>query len=114
MSNTTIPTTDTVPTTQTTNIPDYKQIPVATPNTESSDSNVVTYVLIGVCIIVVVLLIYYAYKRFIKNSIKDPFTKGQEQERDDPVVDFNLREAVLELQDMQKQILKTLSDNAQI
>ena len=55
---------------------------------------------------VLVCLLYYAYVQFTENS------NAQDQEKnDDPVDDFNLREAIQELQEMQKKILGTLSEN---
>jgi hypothetical protein len=77
-------------------------------------SNVVKYILIGVITISLVLLVYYAYARFIDNSLTEPMSKGVEQERDDPVVDFNLREAIKNLQNIQKNVLSTLSDVSDI
>jgi hypothetical protein len=41
-------------------------------------------------------------------------TKGVEQERDDPVVDFNLREAIRDLQGIQQRVLSTLSETMNI
>ena len=65
-----------------------------------------SYVLIGVLAFVLVCLLYYAYVQFTENS------NAQDQEKnDDPVDDFNLREAIQELQEMQKKILGTLSEN---
>lgn len=75
-----------------------------------SESNLYSYIFIGVLLVVLILLLYYAYNRFVSNSVKEPFTKGNQQERDDPVVDFNLREVIEELKRMQGQVLKTLSE----
>lgn len=82
-------------------------------NTEEKNSTY-TYIFIGLFIVVLMLLIYYAYNRFVTNTITEPMTKGTEQERDDPVVDFNLREAIRDLQNIQKNILSTLSENSDI
>lgn len=73
-----------------------------------------TYVFIGVLTVALVLLLYYAYGRFVSNSIEEPMTKGVEQERDDPVVDFNLREAIRDLQGIQQRVLGTLSETMNI
>ena len=77
---------------------------------DADASPVARYVMIGVITIALVLLVYYAYSRFIDNSISEPMAKGVEQERDDPVVDFNLREAIKNLQNIQRNVLKTLSN----
>lgn len=80
---------------------------------EKDDSaSTYNYVFIGVLSVVLILLLYYAYCRFAENSVEEPFVKGQTQERDDPVVDFNLREAIRELQNIQKKVISTISDNS--
>jgi uncharacterized membrane protein YukC len=68
------------------------------------------WILIAVCIILVVLLIYYGYNRFVSNSVNEPYISGNKQERDDPVVDFNLSEAINELELIQRKIVNNLSD----
>ncbi len=55
-------------------------------------NNTYTYIFAAVLSVVLILLLYYAYSRFVTNTIEEPMTKGTEQERDDPVIDFNLRE----------------------
>ena len=72
------------------------------------------YIFIGVLSVVLILLLYYAYSRFVENSVEEPFTKEPAQERDDPVIDFNLREAIKELQALQRNIMSTISDNSDI
>lgn len=82
-----------------------------TPQTDQPvENSVLRYVFIGVLSVALIFLIYYAYNRFVANSLAEPMTKGTEQERDDPVVDFNLREAIKHLNSTQKRILSTLSD----
>lgn len=78
--------------------------------TKNDDNSLYSYVFIGVLAVVLILLLYYAYGRFVENSIKDPFTDGTQQERDDPVDDFNLRDAIKELQNIQKKVVSTLSE----
>ena len=57
--------------------------------------------------VVVFIVLYYAYNRFYKNS--EEFTEVNSAERSDPVSDFNLREAINELEHMQKKIISGLS-----
>ena len=78
---------------------------------QQSESGVYSYIFVGVLSVVLLLLLYYAYNRFVTNAVKEPFTKGNKQERDDPVVDFNLRETIEELRRLQGQVLKTLSES---
>ncbi len=83
--------------------------------TEATESKpVLKYVLIGVLTVALILLVYYAYARFVDNSLTEPMAKGVEQERDDPVIDFNLREAIKNLRNIQQNVLKTLSDVSEI
>ncbi len=83
--------------------------------TEATESSpVLRYALIGALTVALILLVYYAYARFIDNSLSEPMAKGVEQERDDPVIDFNLREAIKNLQNIQQNVLKTLSDVSEI
>jgi ABC-type arginine transport system permease subunit len=90
---------------------------LATSITESgiseSTNNTYTYIFAAVLSVVLILLLYYAYSRFITNTVEEPMTKGTEQERDDPVIDFNLREAIKDLQNMQKNVMATLSENSE-
>ncbi len=81
---------------------------------QKAENSILKYVVIGVLVVSLVFLIYYAYNRFVANSLTEPLTKGVEQERDDPVVDFNLREAIKNLQNMQKRVLSTLSETVDI
>ncbi len=76
-------------------------------------NNTYTYIFAAVLSVVLILLLYYAYSRFVTNTIEEPMTKGTEQERDDPVIDFNLREAIKDLQNMQKNVMATLSENSE-
>lgn len=83
-------------------------------NKKEETSNAYYYVFIGFLSVVLILLLYYAYCRFVENSVEEPFVKGQTQERDDPVIDFNLRESIKELQNLQRNIMSTISENSDI
>jgi hypothetical protein len=78
---------------------------------DSEKTNITTYLIIGISIIAVILLLIFAYKKFIDNSDSEPFVKGLQQERDDPVMDFNLNEAIKELEGLQKKVLQKLSND---
>jgi cytochrome c-type biogenesis protein CcmH/NrfG len=80
---------------------------------DKTESNIYSYVFTAVLAVVLIFLLYYAYCRFAENSVTEPYVKGQEQERDDPVVDFNLRESIKELQNLQRQVMKTISENSE-
>ena len=99
---------ETQPTTQSVT----QEIPQSTPlpATEPSKKNTGTYIFIGILTIALMLLLYYGYNRFVMNTLKEPMTTDQTPERDDPVIDFNLREEIKDLQRMQKKILSGLSE----
>mgnify|MGYP000208017512 CR=1 FL=1 len=91
----------------------------AEPNTttdagDKESTSIYNYIFVGVLAVALICLLYYAYCRFSENSTAEPFTKGTAQERDDPVIDFNLREAIKELQNTQRQIMKTISENSEL
>lgn len=68
------------------------------------------YMAIGVIIVVILIVIYLAYEHFINNTEKsEGFVKGQEQERTDLVMDFNLQQVVDNLNELQRKIVKNLS-----
>ncbi len=81
---------------------------------DKESTSIYNYIFIGVLAVALICLLYYAYCRFSENSTTEPFTKGTAQERDDPVIDFNLREAIKELQNTQRQIMKTISENSEL
>jgi cytochrome c-type biogenesis protein CcmH/NrfG len=71
----------------------------------------VKYVLYGIATVCLFLLAYYAYNRFQDNKSDENFVEGNRQERDDPIADYNLHEAVQELEEAQKKITSRLSDD---
>ena len=81
---------------------------------DTEETSLSTYIFIGLSIVILCLLFYYAYNRFITNSIKEPLTAGLKQERDDPVVDYNLRDEIRSLENLQRNILKKISTDAGI
>lgn len=84
-------------------------------DTKPKENSVSTYIFVAVMIIIVIFLIYYGYNKFVTNkNSKEGISKGSTQERDDPVVDFNLREAIRDLQNIQKRVLSTLSEATDI
>jgi len=93
-------------------------VKVETSKSESQDkkeeTNAWTYVFYGLVVLGIVLLAWYAYGRFVENSISEPFVEGQRQERGDPIMDFNLHEAIKDLERMQKKVLQRLSNDTGI
>lgn len=77
---------------------------------ETEGRSTMSYVMIGLLSVALVLLIYYAYNRFVANASKEVESDTDEPEKDTPVIDFNLRAAIGELRTMQKQVLATLSE----
>ena len=75
----------------------------------TTKKSAVYYFTLGVVIICILYILYHAYNKFICNS-RESFVKGNEQERTDTVVDFNLREAIKELENLQNSILTKVSN----
>ena len=70
-------------------------------------------ILIGFLVLVLVVLMYYAYTIFKFNSEEpETFTKGSEKENDELVINFNLRESIKELEDMQRKIMTNLTESS--
>ena len=73
------------------------------------------YFIYAVLIIGSIYLIYYLYNRQkSQQTTSDTFVKGNTPERDDVIADFNLHEAIKDLEKSQQNILKNLSDDVNI
>lgn len=79
-----------------------------TPDGDQKKSSVAIYIFWAAIIAIIIFVLYYGYNHFTADSTKEQFT--QEQERDDPATDFNLRAAIKKLNDMQKKVLAGLSE----
>ncbi len=66
------------------------------------------YFVLAVIVVCVLYLLYSVYKKFVSNQ--ESFIKGNEQERTDTVVDFNLTAAIKELENLQNNILSKISN----
>jgi hypothetical protein len=81
---------------------------------KENSSNVIRYTVGIFFIAFIILLIWYAYWRFVESSISEPFVEETIQERDDPLADFNLHSAIKDLERMQKKVIGTLSQHTGI
>jgi hypothetical protein len=79
------------------------------------DRPVITYITIGLVVISIAILIYFAYKSFV-NKADDGECDDEEgpAEKDEAITDFNLRDAITNLQEIQKRVMRTLSDASNI
>jgi len=90
-------------------------IPIQQPaslTTPAQEHDIWSYVVIGVCVLCVCLVVWYAYCKWQENT--DEFVAGNRQERDDPVIDFNLRDVLTELERLQNKVLKNVSQDTGI
>ena len=78
---------------------------------ESSSRPLLTYIAIGVVIVVVVALIFYAYTSF---SSGDQEVEEKTPEKDTTITGFNLRDAIQRLQTIQSRVMNSLSDISNI
>jgi hypothetical protein len=81
-------------------------------DTESSSALVL--ILYCVAIVLIFYLLYHSYQQFLENRCSDGFVAGQQQERSDVVVDFDLQGEIRQLENMQRNILNNLSSNTGI
>lgn len=72
---------------------------------EESDSSLYTYILIGLGVIIFIILAWYIYSKFTENACKD----DDKAEKDENIMDYNLREEIQKLEQMQRNILKKVS-----
>jgi uncharacterized membrane protein YukC len=76
---------------------------------------VVTYVFIGLFITVLLALLYYAYYKFVDNSITKTASKKKYNDRSDkPISDFNLQDTINGLKAKQDNVLRRLSSDVGI
>ncbi len=69
-------------------------------------------ILLGILVIIVILILYFAFSKFTSN--KNSFSSGLQSEKDDPSGDFNLEECIGNLEKKQNKIVNKLSDNVDI
>ncbi len=90
-------------------------LPSNTLETKSETKSEFSWATIGYACLVLafVLLLFYVYDKWQESEDVDDeegFVEGNRQERTDPQNDFNLQEAIQELENMQENVLKTLSN----
>lgn len=78
---------------------------------EDNKNTIMYYVIISVVVIVVIYAIWFSYGKFKENSSKDGFIKNLQQERSDTEVDFNIADAIDELNRLQEGYIKKLSSD---
>lgn len=83
-------------------------------STDDKKSNLITILIYTIFIVVVIVCLYYAYQQFTENCNSENFSKNPEQERTDPIMDFNLQETIFQLNKQQNNILKGLSNESDI
>ena len=78
-------------------------------NTTLSKSNLIRFAVIGICILVVMYMMYYVYCKFYENSLTEHFI--QKQERDDTAAEgYNLHKEIEILKNIQNGIISQLSN----
>ena len=79
--------------------------PDQSPQVSNTESSTWYYIIVGICTLCVVVLIYYSYRAWVKNAD----SSDGRVDKDDPVMDFNLKENIDQLEKMQNKILDKLS-----
>jgi hypothetical protein len=85
----------------------------ATPSDDKKTS-LSTYIVVGVICLAVVLLLWYAYQCFTTNASEEDCMsnkkKNKDKDRDETIANYNLQDAVYQLENIQADVLKNLSD----
>ena len=81
------------------------------PNATSETRPALTYVVIGTVIVVLAVLIFYAYTSFTAPTEDEPNDKPPP---DETITDFNLRDAIQRIQTIQARVMNSLSDVSNI
>jgi hypothetical protein len=82
---------------------------------KKTGSSVATYVFIGLFVVVLLVLLYYAYCTFIDNSTTEHVSKNKPNSRSDTSVsDFNLQDTINDLKAKQDNVLRRLSSDVGI
>lgn len=88
-------------------------VPVVTdvkPVAENDKGSLTSYIVIAVVVVVIIAAIWYGYSQFTKNQ-KTPVKVKKDPERDEAIIDYNLRDEINELEKIQQNVLKNLSSD---
>jgi hypothetical protein len=84
--------------------------PESSPESEEGRP-LLTYIAVGVLVITIVVLVFYAYTKFTDNECED---EEEKPDKEDLIADFNLRDAIQSLQATQNRVLSSISDISNI
>ncbi len=83
--------------------------------TDATKTSLTTYIFISVCVVILLILMYYAYSQFVENSKCNNDEPNKKTTSDDHnVIDYNLAESIKDLENTQKKILQKLSSDVGI
>jgi len=83
---------------------------VTIPSKSDENFGVVNYIIIGVVIIIVLVIIWFAYDKFMENRNSSDSSK----EKENPVADYDLEDEIYKLNQLQNKILKNISQDVGI
>jgi p-aminobenzoyl-glutamate transporter AbgT len=69
-----------------------------------------SYIVIAVVVVIIIAALWYGYSQFTKNQ-KTQVKVKKDPERDEAIIDYNLRDEINELEKIQQNVLKNLSSD---
>lgn len=72
------------------------------------------YILIGICVLLICFVLYYAYKTFLSNSDTDEIVNKKNKTSETASSNYDLRNAIKKLKNMQDRILRNISSDVGI
>lgn len=88
---------------------------VKTIPTDDGKRSITSYIIIAVVCVAVLAVVWFAYSRFKKNQGKKNSKKeAAKEEKDEAIADYNLQDAIAELESIQNRVIKNLSSDVGI
>lgn len=77
--------------------------------------SLMSYLIIAVVAVALIVIVWYAYSKFMKNQQSfDGKKPGKAVNKDETLADYNLQDAIDQLEKKQRDILKNLSEDTGI
>lgn len=88
---------------------------VVTVDEKDKKKSLVSYIIIAVIAVALIVIVWYAYSRFTKNQQSfDGKKPDKAVNKDETLSDYNLQDAIDQIEKKQREILKNLSEDTGI
>lgn len=85
---------------------------------DDKKTSIATYIIIAVVCVLVIAAIWYGYSRFTKNQESNSSFSNKPNknapEQDQAIINYNIHDAIAELEQIQAEVLKNVSSNVNI